>query len=108
MTANGHSLGENIAGAAVFRPEVITDIDDPVQPLALAVLHGNLAPDGAVVKVSAASPDLCRHRGPAVVFTDRTDLDRRLNDPELDVTAESVLVLQHAGPRAGPECPNGE
>ena len=105
MTANGHSLGENIAGAAVFRPEVITDIDDPVQPLALAVLHGNLAPDGAVVKVSAASPDLCRHRGPAVVFTDRTDLDRRLNDPELDVTAESVLVLQHAGPRGGPGMP---
>jgi len=76
-----------------------------VQQLALAVLHGNLAPDGAVIKVSAASPDLCQHRGPAVVFKDREDLDRRLNDPELDVTVESVLVLQNAGPRGGPGMP---
>ena len=68
LTVNGQSLGENIAGATVFRPEVIRQVDDPVQPLALAVLHGNLAPDGAVIKVSAASPDLCQHRGPAVVF----------------------------------------
>ena len=105
MTANGQSLGENIAGAKVFKPEVIRQVDDPVQPLALAVLHGNLAPDGAVIKVSAASPELCQHRGPAVVFADRTDLDRRLNDPELDVTSESVLVLQNAGPRGGPGMP---
>ena len=105
MTANGRSLGENIAGAEVSRSEVIRPADDPVQPLALAVLYGNLAPDGAVIKVSAASPDLHRHRGPAVVFTDRSDLDRRLNDPELDVTEDSVLVLQGAGPRGGPGMP---
>jgi len=105
MTANGQSLGENIAGAKVFKPEVIRQVDDPAQPLALAVLHGNLAPDGAVIKVSAASPELSQHRGPAVVFADRTDLDRRLNDPELDVTSESVLVLQNAGPRGGPGMP---
>jgi len=104
-TVNGHTLGENIAEAHVFKPEVIRQFDDPVQQLALAVLHGNLAPDGAVIKVSAASPDLCQHRGPAVVFKDREDLDRRLNDPELDVTAESVLVLQNAGPRGGPGMP---
>jgi dihydroxy-acid dehydratase len=104
-TVNGHTLGENIAEAHVFKPEVIRQFDDPVQQLALAVLHGNLAPDGAVIKVSAASPDLCQHRGPAVVFKDREDLDRRLNDPELDVTVESVLVLQNAGPRGGPGMP---
>ena len=97
--------GDNIAGATVSRPEVIRPIHDPVQPLALAVLRGNLAPDGAVIKVSAASPNLCQHKGPAVVFADRTDLDRRLNDPDLDVTAESVLVLQNAGPRGGPGMP---
>ena len=84
---------------------MIRPVDDPVQPLALAVLHGNLAPDGAVIKVGAASPDLCRHTGPAVVFADRTDLDRRLNDPGLEVTADSVLVLQNAGPRGGPGMP---
>jgi len=105
VTVNGRTLGENIAEAKVFKPEVIRRFDDPVEKLALAVLHGNLAPDGAVIKVSAASPDLCQHRGPAVVFKDREDLDRRLNDPELDVTAESVLVLQNAGPRGGPGMP---
>ena len=105
VTANGRSIGENIAGADVCKPEIITPIDDPVQPLAMAVLHGNLAPDGAVVKVGAASPSLHRHTGPAVVFADRMDLDRRLNDPELEVTAESVLVLQNAGPRGGPGMP---
>jgi len=104
-TVNGRSLGDNVADATVSRPEVIRLVDDPVQPLALAVLRGNLAPDGAVIKVSAASPDLCRHRGPAVVFADRADLDRRLNDPGLDVTADSVLVLQNAGPRGGPGMP---
>ncbi len=105
MAVNGRSLGDNIAGARVVRPDVIRRVDDPVRPLALAVLRGNLAPDGAVVKVSAASPELSRHRGPAVVFADRDDLDRRLNDPGLDVTADSVLVLQHAGPRGGPGMP---
>jgi dihydroxy-acid dehydratase len=104
-TVNGHTLGENIAEASVFKAKVIRPFDDPVHQLALAVLHGNLAPDGAVIKVSAASPGLCQHRGPAVVFKDREDLDRRLNDPELDVTAESVLVLQNAGPRGGPGMP---
>lgn len=105
LTVNGRTLGENIADAIIFKPEVIRQFDDPVQELALAVLHGSLAPDGAVIKVSAASPDLCQHRGPAVVFKDRTDGDRRLNDPELDVKAESVLVLQNAGPRGGPGMP---
>ena len=104
-TVNGRTLGENIAGAQVFAPDVIRPVDRPVQALALAVLHGNLAPDGAVIKVSAASPKLHRHRGPAVVFEDRADLDRRLNDPGLEVTASSVLVLRNAGPRGGPGMP---
>ena len=104
-TVNGRTLGENIAEAKLFKPVVIRGFDDPVEQLALAVLHGNLAPDGAVIKVSAASPALCQHRGPAVVFENRQDLDRRLNDPELEVTADSVLVLQNAGPRGGPGMP---
>jgi dihydroxy-acid dehydratase len=104
-TINGSTLGENIADSKVFKPEVIRPIEDPVEKLAMAVLHGNLAPDGAVIKVSAASPELCHHRGPAVVFKDREDLDARLNDPDLEVTADSVLVLQNAGPQGGPGMP---
>jgi len=104
-TINGNTLGENIADAKVVKPEVIRSLENPVENLAMAILHGNLAPDGAVIKVSAASPELCHHRGPAVVFRDRDDLDARLNDPDLEVTADSVLVLQNAGPRGGPGMP---
>jgi len=69
------------------------------------VLRGNLAPDGAVIKPSAATPALMRHRGRAVVFRDIDDLEARIDRDDLDVDADSVLVLQHAGPRGGPGMP---
>ena len=70
-----------------------------------AILYGNLAPDGAVIKTSAADPRLLQHTGPAVVFKDYNDMDARINRDDLDVTADSVLVLQNAGPLGGPGMP---
>jgi dihydroxy-acid dehydratase len=71
----------------------------------VAILRGNLAPDGAVIKQTAATPALLAHTGPAVVFRDYNDLAARIDDPDLPVTADSVLVLQHAGPLGGPGMP---
>ena len=106
MTVNGRTLGENIGDAPVWNDRVIRPLDEPVsaQP-SLAVLRGNLAPDGAVIKPSAATPALMRHRGRAVVFRDIDDLEARIDRDDLDVDADSVLVLQHAGPRGGPGMP---
>ena len=106
MTVNGRTLGENIGDAPVWNDRVIRPLDEPVsaQP-SLAVLRGNLAPDGAVIKPSAATPALMRHRGRAVVFHDIDDLEARIDRDDLDVDADSVLVLQHAGPRGGPGMP---
>jgi dihydroxy-acid dehydratase len=106
ITVTGGSLGESIEGATVSDPDVIRPFEDPLRPTgAIGVLRGNLAPRGAIIKVSAASPDLLLHRGPAVVFDDVRDLARRIDDPELDVTSDSVLVLKNAGPRGGPGMP---
>jgi dihydroxy-acid dehydratase len=86
--------------------DVIAPLDRPVRPEGgLAILRGSLAPAGAVLKVSAATPALLRHRGPACVFRDLQDLTARIDDPGLPVTAGSVLVLQHAGPVGGPGMP---
>jgi dihydroxy-acid dehydratase len=105
-TVSGRTLGENIAGAKVWNDAIIRPLDAPVstQP-SLAVLHGNLAPEGCVIKPSAASPALMRHRGRAVVFADINDLEARIDRDDLDVDAASVLVLQNAGPRGGPGMP---
>ena len=85
---------------------VIAPRDRPLQPEGgLAVLRGNLAPNGAVIKASAAEPRLLTHTGPAVVFRSYTDLATRIDHPDLPVTAESVLVLQNAGPQGGPGMP---
>jgi dihydroxy-acid dehydratase len=85
---------------------VIAPRDRPVGPEGgVAVLRGNLAPDGAVIKHMAAEPRLLKHAGPAVVFRDYNDLAARIDDPALDVTADSVLVLQNAGPLGGPGMP---
>jgi len=106
MTANGRSLGDNIGRAEIFNDDVIRSSNRALQPEGgLAVLKGNLAPNGAVIKPSAMEPRLLKHRGPAIVFRDYNDLNRRLDDPALDVTAESVLVLQNAGPQGGPGMP---
>jgi dihydroxy-acid dehydratase len=106
LTVNGRTLGENIAGAQVFDEDVIRSRDRAlVAADSLAVLRGNLAPDGAVIKPPAAEPRLHRHAGKAVVFADYNDMARRIDDPNLAVTADSVLVLQNAGPLGGPGMP---
>ena len=106
MTVNGRTLGENIAGAECFNDEVIRPLASPVEGSgSLVVLRGSLAPDGCVIKASAASPALRRHRGRAVVFEDMADLKARIDSPELGATASSVLVLKNAGPIGGPGMP---
>jgi len=106
LTVNGRTMGENTRGAQVYNEEVIRSLNNPVTDTgALAVLRGNLAPDGAVIKPSAADPKLLKHSGPAVVFKDYNDMAARLDDPGLDVTPDSVLVLQNGGPLGGPGMP---
>jgi dihydroxyacid dehydratase/phosphogluconate dehydratase len=103
---NGRTLGENIAAAEVFNREVILPRDKAlVASGSLAVLRGNLAPGGAVIKPAAAEPHLLTHTGPAVVFADYNDMAARIDDPALPVTADSVLVLQNAGPLGAPGMP---
>jgi dihydroxy-acid dehydratase len=105
-TIAGGSLGDAHLGARVYDPEVIRPLDRPVSPTgALAILHGSLAPDGAVIKAVAADPALMRHRGPAVTFEDQADLEARIDDPDLPVTPDSVLVLKRAGPVGAPGMP---
>src|SRR5450631_1463662 len=105
-TVNGHTLGENIAGAEVFNHDVILPRDKAlVASGSLAVLRGNLAPNGAVIKPAAAEARLHKYTGPAVVFSDYNDMAARIDDPALNVTADSVLVLQNAGPLGAPGMP---
>ncbi|MEO8755004.1 MAG: dihydroxy-acid dehydratase, partial [Casimicrobiaceae bacterium] len=106
MTANGRTLGENMEGARVFDADVIRGLDNPVFGSgAIIVLKGSLAPRGAVLKRSAADPRLLDHVGPAVVFRNHQDMMERIDDPGLPVTADSVLVLQDAGPVGAPGMP---
>ena len=105
-TVNGKTLGENIEGAKVFDDDVILTPDKALYPDgSLAVLRGNLCPDGAVIKPAACEPRLHRHSGKAVVFEDYHDLHKRIDDPKLEVDADSVLVLKNAGPLGGPGMP---
>jgi len=102
-TVTGGTLGENVAGAQCFNRDVIHTCAAPVSENAgLWILHGSLAPDGAVLKPSAASPALLRHRGRAVVFETIEELRARIDDPDLDVDESSVLVLKGCGPRGYP------
>ena len=105
-TINGRTLGQNIAGATVYNDDVIRRREQPlVERDGLAVLRGNLAPDGAVIKPAAMEPHLQRHTGPAIVFRDYDDMAARIDDPALPVTKDSVLVLQSAGPQGAPGLP---
>ena len=105
-TVSGESLGEAIGGVEVYRDDVIRPLDNPVSATgSLAVLRGNLAPDGAVIKPAAASSALLQHIGPAVVFKDYFDLKERIDDPSLKLTADHVLVMQSAGPIGAPAMP---
>lgn len=106
MTVNGRTLGENLLAAQVHDDDVIRPLDKPIYAEgALAVLRGNLAPDGVVIKPSACAAHLLRHTGPAIVFDDYPALKRAIDDPDLDVTADHVLVLRNAGPQGGPGMP---
>jgi dihydroxy-acid dehydratase len=106
LTVNGKTLGENVAGAKVFGDDVILPLSAPlVAKDSLAVLRGNLAPDGAVIKPPAAETRLHRHSGKAVVFADYNDMAKRIDDPDLDVDENSVLVLKNAGPLGAPGMP---
>jgi dihydroxy-acid dehydratase len=105
-TVTGHTLAENIDGALVHNDDVIRPVDNPVATEGgVAVLRGNLAPDGAVIKHIAAEQHLLRHTGPAVVFDSYPDIKARINDPDLPITPDSVLVLRNAGPLGGPGMP---
>jgi dihydroxy-acid dehydratase len=106
VTANGQTLGENITRAKVFNDDVIRSRDNPVVASdTLAVLFGNLAPNGAVIKPPAAEPRLHAHAGPAVVFENYDDMAARIDDPDLVVDEDSVLVLKSAGPQGAPGMP---
>jgi len=106
LTVNGKTLGENLAGAKVYNSDVIRPRDNPLAVSGgLAVLRGNLAPDGAVIKPTAAEPHLLKHTGRAVVFKDYNDMAARIDDANLDIDANSVIVLQHGGPLGGPGMP---
>ncbi|NCF94497.1 MAG: dihydroxy-acid dehydratase [Verrucomicrobiaceae bacterium] len=105
-TVNGKTLGENIEGAKAHNTAVIRLIDNPVSSASgTAILRGNLAPNGAVIKQAAADPRFWQHTGLAVVFKDYSDLAARIDDPDLDVTENSVLVLQNVGPKGAPGMP---
>jgi dihydroxy-acid dehydratase len=105
-TANGKTLGENIARAKVFDEDVIRTRENPIVPSdTLAVLYGNLAPDGAVIKPPAAEARLHRHSGPAVVFENYDDMAARIDDADLDIDENSVIVLKNAGPQGAPGMP---
>src|ERR1700681_198595 len=106
MTVTGQTLAENIAGAEVYNDDVIRTVKNAIYAEgALAVLKGNLAPDGCVIKPSACEPRFLKHTGPALVFDDYPSMKKAIDDPELDVTADHVLVLRNAGPQGGPGMP---
>jgi len=106
LTVTGKPLVDHLADGQIWDREVIRPRDEPLQPHAgIAVIYGNLAPDGAVIKPAAASPHLLRHRGRAVVFDSIEDMHARIDDPDLDVDADSILVMRGCGPRGYPGMP---
>jgi dihydroxy-acid dehydratase len=106
LTVNGRTLGENIADARVWNDDVIRTLETAIyQEGALAVLKGNLAPDGCVIKPSACDPRFLKHTGPAIVFDDYPSMKAAIDDESLDVTPDHVLILRNAGPQGGPGMP---
>lgn len=106
VNASGKTWAESLEGAKIFNDDVIRPLDNAIyQEGALAVLKGNLAPDGCVMKPSAAAPHLLKHSGPALVFDDYPALKAAVDRDDLDVTPEHVLVLRNAGPLGGPGMP---
>ncbi|HEU0231502.1 MAG TPA: L-arabinonate dehydratase [Burkholderiaceae bacterium] len=106
LTVTGKTLGENLEGAKVFNTDVIRSLDNPIYAEgSLAVLKGNLAPDGCVIKPAAADKRFLKHRGKALVFDSYPDMKARINQPDLDVTPDHVLILRNVGPLGGPGMP---
>lgn len=106
MTVTGRTLGENIEGAKVYNTDVIRPLSNPVYGEgSLAVLYGNLAPDGCVIKPAAMDQRFLKHSGPALVFDDYPSLKLAVDNEALDITADHVLVLRNAGPQGGPGMP---
>jgi len=106
LTVTGKTLGENIEGAKVFNDDVIRPLDKAIYGEgSLAVLKGNLAPDGCVIKPAAMEQRFLKHSGPALVFDDYPSMKKAVDDETLDVTADHVLVLRNAGPQGGPGMP---
>ncbi len=106
LTVTGRSMGENLEGAKVYNDDVIRSLDNPVYAEgSLAVLRGNLCPDGAVIKPAACDPKYHVHEGPALVFDSYPEMKKAIDDENLDVTPDHVLVLRNAGPLGGPGFP---
>jgi dihydroxy-acid dehydratase len=106
LNVTGKPLVDSLAGAEIYNEDVISKLASPLQSDAgIAVLYGNLAPQGAVIKPAAASKKLLKHRGPAVIFESIEDFHNRIDDPDLDVTEDSVLVLRGCGPMGYPGMP---
>lgn len=107
ITVTGASIGANVAGAQCWNDEVIRSFESPLQPAGsgTAVLRGNLCPDGAVIKQSAASIELMKHRGRALVFDSPEEYHAVADDPDLDVAADDILVIRGSGPRGYPGMP---
>lgn len=106
MTVTGRTVGENLDGAQVYNDDVIRPMSNPVyHEGSLAVLRGNLCPDGAVIKPAACDPRFHLHEGPALVFDSYPDMKKAIDDENLDVTPDHVLVLRNAGPQGGPGFP---
>ena len=106
LTVNGRTIGENIAGAPVYNDDVIRPLSNPVyHEGSLAVLRGNLCPDGAVIKPAACDPKFHVHEGPALVFDSYPEMKAAIDDEDLEVTPDHVLVLRNAGPQGGPGMP---
>lgn len=103
LTANGRTIGENVSDAPCYNDDVIRPLDNPlVASGGICILRGNLAPRGAVLKPSAATPALMKHRGKAVVFESFDDYKARIDDPDLDIDADSIMVLKNCGPKGYP------
>jgi dihydroxy-acid dehydratase len=103
ITVNGKTVGENITDTPIYDASIISTFDHPFKPdSGIAVVRGNLAPQGAVLKPSAASPELFKHRGKAVVFENIEDYHARIDTPDLDIDENSVMVLKNVGPKGYP------
>ena len=106
LTVTGETLGANIKGAEIYNDDVIRTVQNPIYAEgALAVLKGNLAPDGCVIKPSACAPKFLKHTGPALVFDDYPSMKAAIDRDDLDVTEDTVLILRNAGPQGGPGMP---